>query len=263
MLRHYQSKDAREAKYPSLLWETRLDIRDVRSGYQGTDLGFFLGPFLDQFDVDWSADLVKRIDPSSLREIEAPEFVRWPVAADEKLVRHLLQHYRIPVWKNYKLGAYSLPHETRGEFVARCLAAMREEIGKAHQQVRDVFFRRFLEIEQQLQEKILEEESEPELQARMTSRVRDLFSEFREDFSRSFLQDNPAPLRESDLNWTGKIDIEFQERILKLRSDLVNRFNEINEEAKKKAESIEQHEVTLSYSQIQIISRGILWPRQR
>jgi hypothetical protein len=263
VLKHYQSREKDGAAYPSLLWESRLDIQDVRLGYRGTDLGLFLGPLLDQSDVDWSSDLVNRIDAKSIQEIDPPKPVTWPAGADEKFIRHLLQHYRIPVWRNYKLGLYSAPHETKTEFVARCLALLRDERSEDHQKVQDIFLRRFLEIETQLQEKIREEESGPELKERMTSRVRDLFSEFREDFSRRLLEESMKPLKESDLDWTGKIDIEFQERILKLRSDLVARYNDINEAARRKANSVEDYEVTLSYSQIQIISRGILWPATR
>jgi hypothetical protein len=263
VLKHYQWREVSKTSQPSLLWETRLDIQDVRTGYRGTDVGHFLGPYLEQADVDWSADLVKRLEPSSLREITPPRSITWPVGSDEKLVRHLLQYYRIPVWRNYRLGLYSAPHETRSEFVSRCLSFLREESSEAHQKVQDIFLRRFLEIEKQLQDKIREEESEPDLEERMSSRVKDLFSDFREDFSRRLLEESMEPLKESDLDWTGKIDIEFQERILKLRSDLVNRFNEINQAASRKANSVEEYEVTLSYPQIQIISRGILWPKNR
>jgi hypothetical protein len=203
--------------------------------------------------------MVRSIEPSSLQEIDPPEVVTWPPGADEKLVRHLLQHHRIPLWRNYKLAMYSAPQETREDFITRCLSSLGEERTSALQKVQDIFLRRFLEIEQLLMEKIQEEDSQPELQERMLSRVRDLFSDFREDFSRCFLEESLNPLKESDLDWTGKIDIEFQERILKLRSDMVTRYNEISEAAKKKAESVEEYEVTLSYQQVQIVSRGVLW----
>jgi hypothetical protein len=261
VLKHYHLRGETEKSQPSLLWEIRLDIQDVRSGYRGSDSGLFLGPFLDQADIDWSEDLVKRLESPVLQEISPPRNVTWPAGADEKLCRHLLQHYRIPVWRNYKLGIYSAPRETRDDFVSRCLTALREERTSAFQKVQDIFLRRFLEIEQLLLEEVQDDDSQPELQEKMFSRVKDLFSDFREDFSRCFLEESLDPLEESDLDWTGKIDIEFQERILKLRSDLVARYNEINEAAIKKASSIEEYQVTLTYQQIQVISRGILWPK--
>jgi len=261
VLKHYQVRDESDTSQPSLIWEIRLDIQDVRSGYRGSDSALFLGPFLDQSDIDWSEDLVKPLDNTNLEKISPPRKVTWPAGADEKLIRHLLQHYRIPVWRNYRLGIYSTPQESREDFVSRCLSAIAEERSSALQKVQDIFLRRFLEIEQLLLEEVRVEDAQPELQERMLSQVKDLFSDFREDFSRCFVEESLDPLNESDLDWTGKIDIELQERILKLRSDLVARYNEINEAAKKKASSIEEYEVALSYQQIQIISRGVLWHR--
>ena len=262
MLKHYKLREGSGGSQPFLLWETRLDIQDVRSGFRGSDLVLFLGPFLQQADVDWSEDLVKRIDLSSLEEIPPPEPITWPAGANDKLIRHLLKHHRIPLWRNYSLATYSAPEESKEDFIARCLSTLSEERTAALQKVQDVFLRRFLEIEGLLLEKIQEEDSQPELQERMLSGVRDLFSEFRDDFSRCFLKESLDPLKESDLDWTGKIDIELQERILKLRADLVTRYNQINDDVKATAESVDKHEVTLSYQQIQLVSKGILWRSQ-
>ena len=258
MLKHYHLKNESKESHPSLLWETRLDIHDVRSGYLGSDLGMFLGPFINQSDVEWSKDRVKRLDPSSIEPIDPPRAVAWPAGADEKLIRHLLRHDRVSIWRNYKLSLYAAPQETKEDFVKRCLASLRQERSAALQRVQDIFLRRILEIEKLLLEET-REDPEPDLQERMISRVRDLFSAIREDFSRYLLQDSLIPLKESDLNWTGKIDIELQERIHKLRSDLVARYNEINESANSKAQSIEKYDVALNYSQIEVVSRGVLW----
>jgi len=258
VLKHYHLSKETEVSHPSLLWETRLDIHDVRSGFRGSDLALFLGPFINQSDVEWSKDLVKRLDHSSIEAVDPPQTVAWPAAADEKFIRHLLRHYRVRLWRNYKLSLYSAPQETKEDFVKRCLASLRQERSAALQQVQDIFLRRILEIEQLLLEEV-REDSEPDLQERMMSRIRDLFSAIREDFSRSFLEEKLTPLKESDLKWSGKIDIELQERIHKLRSDLVARYNGINESANTKAASIEKYEVALTYSQIEVISRGVLW----
>ena len=80
-MKHYQLRSEGESSQPSLLWEIRLDIQDVRSGYRGSDSGLFLGPFLDEADVDWSEDLVKRLKDPDLREIGPPRKVTWPASA--------------------------------------------------------------------------------------------------------------------------------------------------------------------------------------
>ena len=258
-MKHYCLKAKWAPSRPSLLWEVRLDIQDARSGYSGSDSGFFRGPLLDHADVDWTRDLVERVESSSLRECTPPHTISWPEVADKKLMRHLLQFYRIPLWKNYKLTLYSAPGESKKGFVNRCLSFQREERNVALQKVKDIFLRRFLELEQKFLRLTEDDELDVERKDQALSRIRDLFSDFRDGFSRCFLKESLVPLEETDLDWTGNVRIDFQERIDKLRADFVAQYNEIIRTSQQKAECVEVYEVPLAYSHVDIVSRGVLW----
>jgi hypothetical protein len=209
--------------------------------------------------VDWTRDLVERVESSSLQECSPLHSISWPEVADKKLLRYLLQFYRIPLWKNYRLVLYSTPGESKKDFIRRCISAQRDERNVALQKVKDIFLRRFLELEQKFLQITEDDDLGIEGRDQALSRIRDLFSDFRDGFSRCFLNDSLVPLEETDLDWTGNVRIDFQERIDKLRADFVAQYNEVVRSNRQKAECLEVYEVPLAYSHVDIVSRGVLW----
>ena len=61
------------------------------------------------------------------------------------------------------------------------------------------------------------------------------------------------------LDWEKEAVPNIQTRLDSLKQDLVSMSKKINESHQKKAGHIERHEVAVTYAQIQIVSRGVMW----
>ena len=99
-------------------------------------------------------------------------------------------------------------------------------------------------------------EDEKSSNARL-ERVRDLLFTVRESlwaFRDGWqLQDIPS------LDWEKEAVPTIQTRLDSLKQDLVSMSKKINESHQKKASHIERHEVSVTYAQIEIVSRGVMW----
>lgn len=258
-LKHYRFKNSDSAVRPSLLFQVKIDWRDVRSGYRGSDFALFKGEWLQEEELSWTPDMVSPVDLDRLEPIKPPEDVYWPASAEDKIISYVIRHRRPSIWKNSGLGLYSEPSESREEFVQRCREALLEEKSAEMKKHREIFLHRFFELEHRLRKEIEEGELAEDAQSRIQARLDLLFSEGREDLSRWFASDAHAVMGDGDLDWQLDSLPEFQERIDALRSDLVSSFNEINAVFEERAEDVERYQVPVPRSAVEIVASGILW----
>jgi hypothetical protein len=258
-IKHYKLRGRENSGQPSLLFEVRLEIYDVRSGYSGVDSGLYEGPWLASGEFDWTVDMVQPVAVDTIEEVTPPKEMNWPEDGDDRIIRHFVRFFRIPIWRNSELAIYSYPGQTRKGFQARCAALLLAERRKAVESVRDVFLRRFLELEARAFTYVDEHPWDPVPTERRNSEIRCLFSEIRESFSNCFLRESLDPISENDLSWTGEIDVETSDRLESLRAELVNQFNDINGLYREKSTRVESYEVPVNHSQIEVVSKGILW----
>ncbi len=259
VVKHYRWAGSPAVHSRRLLFEVKLDLQDVRSGQRFSETLHLKAEWLPDGDLEWSRDMVAGVDAARLEEIEAPGAVPAPSGAvAEKLISYLVRHHRLEIFRNYELGLYSAPAETRPDFVERCREALREEKESEMKKLREVFLHRFFEFEQKLKSEIRDGDLDRELKTRVLTRLDELFSEGRDGLSRWFVRESDL-IGEHDLVWKLKGDPEFQERIDALRADLAARFNEISSKFEEKAASVEQYQIPIQRSAIDVIGVGILW----
>ncbi len=259
-IKHYRAKTAEALRaQPDLLFEVRFDFHDIRSGLSGSDSGAFHAPVLTEPEPDWVTDMVRPIDLGTLEEIEPVRSVEWPEGTDARITRYFLKNRRISLWKNSELGIYSRMGESGDEFVSRCIELLSDERRSVLIQVRDVFIHRFLEAEQRAVDCLQDEAWTARERDRRSADLRNAFSEIRESFSRCFLHENLQPLTQKDLFWTGRLDVETQERLETLRDECLSMFNRLTGQVLNRARAVETYEVSLNHDEIDVASRGFLW----
>lgn len=269
-MKHYVLKglgSRANLKVPSwftLLFEVKIDIQDVRSGYRNSRHQYFEAAWLEDPDLSWTPDLVREIPAEQLEEVPPPAQPEWPRFGDQKIIHYLMQHQGPRVWRNRELEMYASAQETEAEFIERCREQLDEERRRELKKIKDVLLHRFLELEQKVIHALEQMEDgtkewNSDLRNHKISSVRSLFSTVREDLGRWFLRSDYRPLSKSDLEWRGDIPVEFLEKLLDLRGELISKYNQIGAFYEQKARAVETYEVPLSYAKIDIVSRGILW----
>ena len=260
-MKHYQLKSRTKSRSPRPLYEVNLELQDVRSGYRNSDWGFFRAEWLGEAELQWTKDMVLRIERDSLLEIKAPSLLSWPEFGDQKIIEYLMQYYHPQIWRNPVVDLYSTVRENKLEFLERCKGRLFEEFDRELKKLKEVFLHRFLEMEQRLFEVTETEDGDEDYKDLQLVRTQHLVSLFREDLSRWFVRDDPQlPDREqSELTSELASEIELMERLTDLRSEFMARSNQISGRHEQAANEIEFYEVSLSYSQIEIVSRGVVW----
>lgn len=259
-MKHYRRKVLPGAGDPALLFEVRLDVQDVRSGFRGTESETLRADWLEDEHLSWTPDMVSAISPGELEEIEPPRLLAWPERGDARMIDFLTRHHRIQIWRNADLGLYSRPRESRQEFEARCRDTLLEARGRELRKTQEIFFHRILELENRILELTRESDwSDEILKSRKTALAQGLFREVREDLNRILLRDDFEPLGLEEFVWTGDVGADHQERLDQLRLELLSRYNEINASYAEKAAQIEPYAVAVRHLQVEIVSRGILW----
>ncbi len=258
-MKHYSLRSAGGSQRPSLLFEIKIDLHDVRSGYNVSETAWYAGQWIaGRLDESWTEDMVSRVDYRALKAIAAPEAVDWPEWGDDEIVRYLTRYYRPQIWKNRDLRLYSRADETRQEFVERCREELVPERLRDMKKLREVFLHRFFEMEHRLISSSRDEDLDEDVQLRRATAATELFSDVREDLSRIFVEDEFRLLGEADLNWD-LADPDADDRLQDLRADLVDRYNEINSRLEEEACGIESYDVTASRTAFEIVTRSILW----
>ncbi len=259
-MKHYRFRSSDSVAVPSLLFEIKIDLQDMRSGYRYSDWGLFVeGPWIDDVDLEWTADMVKWLDPTELVETPGKIMLAWPELADQKVIRYLTRYYQPRAWKNFNLNLFSHSGESEEDFVSRCREECRERREKDLRKVRELFYHRFVELERRLIAVADQEEPTESWRARRTIRIQDAFNELREHMSRMLLNANrpisafpPAPMAEG-------IGVDGKARFDALCREFLNRYNEVLTDYEAQANQIEPYLVPLAYAQIEIVSRSVLW----
>jgi len=259
-VKHYRFRSSESVAVPSLLFEIKIDLQDMRSGFRHSDWGLFLeAPWIEEADLEWTADMVQWLNPSELVETPGKTALTWPELADQKVVRYLTRYYHPRAWRNFCLSLFSHSGENDVEFVARCREECRDRMEKDLRRIRELFYHRFVDLERRLITQAELEEPTESWRARRTIRIQDAFSELREHMSRLLLDANrpvaafPAtPLAEG-------IGVDGKARFDGLCREFLNRYNEVLSDYEAQANQIEPYLVPLAYSQIEIVSRSVLW----
>lgn len=259
-VKHYRQKGQRRSTGDSfLLFDVRLDFQDVRSGYRGSESGLYYAENLADSELDWTPDMVRATEWAILQEISAPAPLQWPAEADGRIKRFFLKYYRTTILRNRELNLYSQPSESKKEFIQRTAEHLLEERRSTLAQIRDLFLRRFLEAEQKSLATLEAGEWGPEQSPQVAARIRDAFSEIRDQFSQCFLRDDWQQLQPEDLDWGQELDVESQERLEQLRQEFINLYNKASATLFQRADNVDSYDVTLSHSDIDVVSRAFFW----
>lgn len=255
-LRHYALIGA-TPRTPSLFFEAQVDIQDSRSGYRDSRHSFFQAEWLEDPDFKWTRDMVREISPDWLEEIVPPSPLQWPFFGDQKIVEYLGEHFRPRIWKNYSLEMYSTARENREELIARCREALLPERNLELRKLREIFMRRFMEMEHRLVGALEQGPWDQDVKTRYLFSLRNTFSNIREDLRCWSLREDHRPAE--DFSWTLDVYPEFQEKVNDLRAELIEQYDQINAQYEQRAGQVESYEVPLSYPRIEVLARGIVW----
>ena len=257
-LKHYRLNRTEPIDQPVLLFEVDLELQDVRSKYRDSYRAFFQAEWLEESDLSWTPDMVCQIRPDWLVEIQPPSEFEWPAWSDSKIVHYLTHHFRPQIWKNQSLEMYSCLGQSKEEFLLCCQDQVFEEWLKEQKQFWDIFVHRFLALEEKLIKEMEGESEEDEESSNLRlERVRDLLFSVRESLwaFRDCWQPEDVP----SLDWKSEAFPAVQGRLDDLRKNLVTMCERINQGYQQKARQIERYEVSVSYPQIEVVSRGIKW----
>jgi len=259
-VKHYKLRSDELTEVPSLLFEIKIDMQDLRSGYRYSDWGlFFRAPWIDDYDLEWTADMVKWLNGTDLVEMPAKTALTWPQLADQKAVRYLSRYYQPRAWKNVGLNLFSHSGESEADFIARCREECRDRLDRELKRIRELFYHRFVELERRLLARAEQEEPTETWRARRSIRIQDTFNELREQMSRLLLNANrPIPAFPKIPAAEG-IGLDGQARFEALCVEFLNRYNEVLTDYEAQANQVEPYLVPVGYSQIEIVSRSVLW----
>jgi hypothetical protein len=259
-VKHYRFKGSEGGAQPSLLFEIKIDQQDVRSGYRASDWGLFLrASCVVEGDLDWTPDMVWLVRPESLEEIAPRSPISWPALADQKMISYLVRYYRAQTWRNPQLGLFSQSHESEQDFVGRCRETVRNERDRELRKLRDLFFHRFMELEQRHLRELDRQHFDDHWKNRRRAQIEDLFSAVRGQISRRDLDEQLGDAPLAPLPVRQELDPEMQAKLAHLREDFFSKCSEVRRDFERKAAEVEPYEVPLPYSQIEIVSRGLLW----
>ncbi|MDA2934535.1 hypothetical protein MYX82_09340 [Acidobacteria bacterium AH-259-D05] len=258
-MKHYRLERTTEPERPSLLFEINMQLQDVRSGYRVVEFRFFKAEWLEEKDLGWTRDMVCEIHREILVEVDPPSDLSWPEFSDEKMIQYLVQYYRPQIWRNHLIGMYSHEGETKEELISRCREALFEEQSQELKKFREVFLHCFLELEQEIFRNVPQEGWDDDWKNLILMRIRDLISREGQDLSRWSRGDQCPPADKKASKGTLRVDPSVQEKLDDLADVFISRYHQIDQEYEEKANQIEPYEVPVSYSQIDIISRGIIW----
>ena len=257
-VKHYRLRNLVETDWPALVFEVNMQLQDVQSGYRKSANGFFKASWLEDRELGWAQDMVCKIEEPNLEEITPPSELQWPDFSEEKIIRHLVRYFRCPIWKNYALGIYSHSSESREEFIQRCRDQSSDQRFGQMKKFQDVLFRRFLELREKLIKDTVEGDWDEGWKRRRRIRIRELFSVVQHDLSRWTADDQDSTLP-IEVDWRVQEDPALQDRLNDLGEEFAASIGRIHKESEQESNQIEVYEVPITFSQIEIVSKGIIW----
>lgn len=259
-LPHYRLLHASAAEEPNLLFEVKVDIQDVRSGYDGSRQFLILAEWLQDWELKWTRDMVREV---SLEELEPAHPVRpvsWPNQAEDLIADSVVLLPGPQIWHSRELGTYSARTESSEDFLVRCREGLLEERSARMRNLSELFFHRFLRLERMLLDLLDSEEGlDGNRQLGLQADLKRLFSSGRESLSRIFAEDRFLLLKEEELDWSFPGRPEHHEHLQALAADLVRDYNAISLDFEERAKDIESYIVPLGSAQVETFLRGVVW----
>ncbi len=258
-MKHFRNISSDSGELCRLFFQIRIEARDVRSGHTFSEGAYFSAEWLDEDDLQWTADMVSVVDPAELEEILPPRDVAWPNSADQKIIRYLTDHYRKQVWRNPSLDLYADPRENKTEFLDRCADVVADERSRELRQIREVFIHRFMQLETRFREQLEAMETDADWRGREFGRVRQLFVEVREELNRWSLCESGELTVPGKPRWKTPLVPELGEQLVDLWGEFAQLYSRINRKYLNTINDVEPYYVTPIHSQLDIVSRGFLW----
>ncbi len=259
-LAHYRLLHTSATEQPKLLFEVKVDIQDVRSGYNGSRKFLFLADWLQDWELKWTRDMVREVSLEELEPADAPRPVAWPEQAEDLIADYVERLPGPRIWHSRELGTYSERAESFDDFLIRCREGLLVERSATMRNLSELFFHRFLRLERMLLDMLSSEEGlESNQFLGLEADLKQLFSSGRESLSRIFLEDGFCLLREEELGWSFPRRPEYQEQLQALASDLVRAYNAISLDFEERAKDTNPYEVPMGSAQIETYSRGVVW----
>ncbi len=256
---HYRFVGAPRGTAPKLLFDVKIDILDVRSGFSSTERSVFLGDYLDDPDLRWTADMVRSVALDDLEPIE--DFsAKWPEHADELIMEYLSRRRAPKIWYHRQLKLYGKSSETKTDFKERCREELSDDRNKRMDDFKKIFFHRLGSLERRsidlLNDRQWAEEGHKLL---VLADVRKLFAEAKENASLVFVVDSLQSSSLVKAGWSLPSDRELEEQLNSLWCDLERGHKDIFGEFESLAAEIDSYEVSFAGQQVEIYSRGFVW----
>ena len=126
--------------------------------------------------------------------------------------------------------------------------------------LREVFLHRFLALERRATSTVLEDASwdSADREQRLTE-LRHLSAQLREELSLALLNLEKSPNQSFQFSDPATSDVELQERLSSLASDLRTQVNELLDRQHELVEDIEIYEASIPPQAVEIVERGFLW----
>ncbi len=251
---------------PRLYLEARVDFADVRSGLNGT-CTVCRAMEIRAFDPEdaWTEDMLWPVDPADIRTTPpdrvtlqpSPDWFK-PEALDgieARFVAHLLRTFRVTLFRNFDLNAYSRLNESREDFKARCLELLNET------------FRRDLDALRGVADRALERARERHLKeqdwAGVDSRIAREKGEFRdvaEHITSLFMHTELtfAP-QEAEREFPAHSGMELQQGLLSLESDARHAVGKLVSRYQRKALNIDEYIIHPNFRDLHLVRSGLLW----
>ena len=259
-LAHYRLLHASAAEQPKLLFEVKVDIQDVRSGYNASSTFLFLADWLQDWELKWARDMVREVSLEELEPVEALRPVSWPERAEDLIADHVVRLPGPCIWYSRDLGTYSERAESLEDFLGRCREDLLAERSARMRNLSKLFFHRFLRLERMLLGMLSSEEGlEGNQFLDLEADLKRLFSSGRESLSRMFLANDFRLFKEEELGWNFPRRPEHQEHLQALASDLVRDYNAISLDFEERAKDTDPYEVPMGSVHVETYSRGVVW----
>jgi hypothetical protein len=258
---------ANQELLPHFYVEARIDFNDVRTGFRETvSLSKALEIYSDYADLLWARDMIREVDqrrvksvmPASARLGPLPSFVDADFISrmESQFIRHLLNSYEARVFRNSALRVYSLPGESRQDFVQRCRELLDAPMPQELDRLRDLFNRKLGQIRQKY---LRPAESGRLEEDRAASRDKDIFSRYSERITGLFLQSGPRrrpvarpPRRLSE----GQ---ELEERLSSLELEAHEAITKLEDSFAEKAQSVDEYIIHPNLKDVHFVRTCILW----
>jgi hypothetical protein len=252
---------------PHLYVEARIDFNDVRTGFRETvSLSEALEIYSDNADLLWARDMIREVDqrrvksvmPASARLRPLPSFVDADFISrmESQFIRHLLNSYEARVFRNSTLRVYSLPGESRQDFVRRCRELLDAPMPQELDRLRDLYNRKLGQIRQKYlraaESGYLEED-------RAASQDQDIFSRYSERITGLFLHSGPRqrPVARSPRRLSEGQELE--ERLSALELEAHEAIQRLEDSFAEKAQSIDEYIIHPNLKDVHFVRTCILW----